>query len=125
MKLVPRVCENCGEKIFGDAPKGLCPACVLEIGLGPLADEAVGDVDPSAVAAYSAEAVAKAGSAKADDSGRPASPMPATTRAAEMLREFGDYEIARREDGSLWELGRGGMGVATGRVMPCFIEVWR
>lgn len=24
---------------------------------------------------------------------------------------FGDFEIARREDGSLWELGRGGMGV--------------
>ena len=24
---------------------------------------------------------------------------------------FGDYEIARREDGSLWELGRGAMGV--------------
>ena len=24
---------------------------------------------------------------------------------------FGDFEIVRREDGSLWELGRGGMGV--------------
>jgi TolB-like protein/Tfp pilus assembly protein PilF len=24
--------------------------------------------------------------------------------------KFGDFEIARREDGSLWELGRGGMG---------------
>ena len=24
---------------------------------------------------------------------------------------FDDFEIARREDGSLWELGRGGMGV--------------
>src|SRR5437867_7089208 len=24
---------------------------------------------------------------------------------------FGDFEIARREDGSLWELGHGGMGV--------------
>jgi serine/threonine protein kinase/Tfp pilus assembly protein PilF len=39
MKTTSRVCENCGEKIFGDAPKGLCPACVLETGLGPLADE--------------------------------------------------------------------------------------
>ena len=28
-----------------------------------------------------------------------------------MLGEFGDFDIARREDGSLWELGRGGMGV--------------
>ena len=41
MKFVSRVCENCGEKIFEDSPKGLCPACVLETGLGPLADETV------------------------------------------------------------------------------------
>ncbi len=40
-KFVSRVCENCGEKIFGDAPKGLCPACVLETGLGPVADDPV------------------------------------------------------------------------------------
>ena len=39
MKTASRVCQNCGEKIFGDAPKGLCPACVLETGLGPLVDE--------------------------------------------------------------------------------------
>jgi serine/threonine protein kinase/tetratricopeptide (TPR) repeat protein len=33
---------------------------------------------------------------------------------------FGDFEIVRREDGSLWELGRGGMGVtylATDKVL--------
>src|SRR5437016_4097703 len=40
-----RVCENCGEKIFSDAPKGLCPACVLETGLGPLEDETVAGID--------------------------------------------------------------------------------
>src|SRR5262249_20415348 len=43
-KLVSRVCENCGEKIFEDAPKGLCPVCVLETGLGPLTDEPVAGV---------------------------------------------------------------------------------
>ena len=51
MKFVSGVCENCGEKIFGDAPKGLCPACVLETGLGPLTDEPVagiGDPGPPA-----------------------------------------------------------------------------
>jgi serine/threonine protein kinase/tetratricopeptide (TPR) repeat protein len=51
MKTASRVCENCGEKIFGDAPKGLCPACVLETGLGPLTDEPVagiGDPGPPA-----------------------------------------------------------------------------
>ncbi len=45
MKAASRVCENCGEKIFGDAPKGLCPACVLETGLGPLMDETVAGID--------------------------------------------------------------------------------
>ncbi len=44
MKLVSRVCENCGDKILGDSPKGLCPACVLETGLGPLADDIVADI---------------------------------------------------------------------------------
>ena len=49
MKTASRICENCGDTIFEDAPKGLCPACVLETGLGPLADEPVaggGDSGP-------------------------------------------------------------------------------
>src|SRR5882724_3565099 len=45
MKTASTVCRNCGGKIFGDAPKGLCPACVLETGLGPLADETVAGID--------------------------------------------------------------------------------
>jgi tetratricopeptide (TPR) repeat protein/predicted Ser/Thr protein kinase len=45
MKTASRVCDSCGERIFGDAPKGLCPACVLETGLGPLADEIVAVID--------------------------------------------------------------------------------
>src|SRR5215471_19893571 len=45
MKTASRVCENCGDEIFEDAPKGLCPACVLETGLGPLSDEAVAGID--------------------------------------------------------------------------------
>jgi len=45
MKNASRVCENCGEKIFRDSPKGLCPACVLETGLAPLADEPVAGID--------------------------------------------------------------------------------
>src|SRR5881397_1107328 len=51
MKVATTVCQNCGEKILGDSPKGLCPACVLETGLGPLTDEPVAgvlDSDPPA-----------------------------------------------------------------------------
>ena len=33
------VCEKCGAKISADAPQGVCPACLLETGLGPLCDE--------------------------------------------------------------------------------------
>jgi TolB-like protein/predicted Ser/Thr protein kinase len=45
MKTASTVCDNCGDKILGDSPKGLCPACVLETGLGPVADNLVGGID--------------------------------------------------------------------------------
>ena len=69
MKTASRVCENCGEKIFGDAPKGLCPACVLETGLGPLADEIE----------------------EKETTPLPRDRTPA--RPAEVLMDFGDYEL--------------------------------
>src|SRR6266536_2405873 len=114
---VIRICRKCGAKIFSDAPEGLCTRCVLKTALAMPPGASLAGVDSSAVAAYSAEAAAKAGSAKADDPGGPASPMPAITRddvvpaskkkaahAAEMLGELGDYEL-------LEEVGRGGQGV--------------
>ncbi len=93
MKLVSRVCERCGAEIPADAPEGGCPGCLLESGLGLFEEAFVAGVDSSAVA-----------STKADDPGRPASPMPATTRLAELLGQLGDYEL-------LDEVGRGGQGV--------------
>src|SRR5947208_8959515 len=53
-----RICRKCGAKIFSDAPRGLCTACVLETALGVFPDAPVAGVDSSAEA-----------SAKADDSG--------------------------------------------------------
>ncbi len=39
-----RICRKCGAKIFSDAPRGLCTACVLETALGIFPD-AVATVD--------------------------------------------------------------------------------
>ncbi len=107
---VIRICRKCGAKIFSDAPEGLCTGCVLETALGM----AVAAGDSFAVAAYSAEEAAKAGSAKADDPGREeelarddatgASHVKIAERPVGLLGELGDYEL-------LEEIGRGGQGV--------------
>src|SRR5262249_21552924 len=98
---VIRVCRKCGAKIFSDAPRGLCTACVLETALG-LFPDAVAGGDLSAVA-----------SAKADDPGSEdeafcdqanAAHSKQAVSAATMLGELGDYEL-------LDEIGRGGQGV--------------
>ena len=39
MSSVLSICEKCGAKISADAPQGVCPACLLETGLGRLNDE--------------------------------------------------------------------------------------
>jgi TolB-like protein/Tfp pilus assembly protein PilF len=84
---VIRVCRKCGAKIFSDAPRGLCTACVLETALGIL---------PDAVAA--------------GDDGGSAEVIQTNTEtvrlesAATMLGGLGDYEL-------LEEIGRGAQGV--------------
>jgi eukaryotic-like serine/threonine-protein kinase len=85
---VIRVCRKCGAKIFSDAPRGLCTACVLETALGIYADVPVAAGDDGG----SVEDIRTN-----NETARPES-------AATMLGELGDYEL-------LEEIGRGAQGV--------------
>src|SRR5206468_337495 len=90
---VIRICHKCGAKIFCDAPKGLCTACVLEKGLGVEAETLVATVvDPGL-----AEQLAR-------DEATGAPPVKIAAHADELLGELGDYEL-------LEVVGRGGQGV--------------
>src|SRR6516162_2069056 len=120
-----RACPKCGAEIPADAPEGGCPGCLLKSGLDLLADEEETTFDVTAKQQISTcptcggvleEApggglgcmfcLLYAGIGSREETVHDSTPGP-----LEGGVRFGVYEIDRHEDGSLYELGRGAMGV--------------
>src|SRR5438093_5853390 len=66
MKAATRICENCTDRIYDDAPKGLCPACLIDTAIDLLETEDEGDLDSS---------------------------LPSNRKDAQNLGELGDYQL--------------------------------
>src|SRR5213596_3366297 len=81
MTTAARLCPRCGVEIPANAPEGGCPGCLLEKGLGLLANEE-----------------------EAAPNLKRTQHVTTMERFVEMLGELGDYEL-------LEEVGRGGQGV--------------
>src|SRR5437868_11899301 len=97
MKTATTVCGRCGATVSGDATREVCPACLLETGLGLFDDESVdGGIYPGRDDGLSVLDRKKAA--------RSAHHGESVPRRTKIISDFGDYEL-------LEEIGRGGQGV--------------
>ena len=120
-----RICPKCEWEIPADAPEGGCPGCLLESGIILLANEeqATSDVAtkqqistcPNCGSALEEApgdglgcmfCLLQAGIGGTEEVAQDSTPDP-----LEVGGRFGVYEIDCHADGSLYELGRGAMGV--------------
>jgi serine/threonine protein kinase len=92
-----RVCGRCGAKISSDATREICPACLLENGLGLSDEQSAAGVGLSALPSPKADDLSRDNVLSAPDRKKAA-------RSAKIPSDFGDY-------GLLEEVGRGGQGV--------------